>query len=150
MWGRFSRVAGASNPSRIKFRSKNMMWVFLCFEGMKLEIIKKSCQWNPDRKAPVTSRLDPACWSASFTLCLIRIVTFFNVAPSESRGPLTQNKLNYSYVMLVADWLYSWRWVFEPIKRCLSDLKGVWFSSTSLWYAKNIITEHAVERKWHM
>lgn len=50
---------------------------------------------------PDSSRLLPACWSASFTLCLIRIVTFLNAAPSESRGALTQNKQNYAYVTLL-------------------------------------------------
>ena len=88
---------------------------FPLFRGHEILNNEKSRQWNPDRRASVTSRLDPACWSASFTLCLIRIVTFFNVAPSESRGPLTQNKLNYSYVMLAADWLYFWRWFLNQL-----------------------------------
>lgn len=78
---KFSFVSGAWN------------WLNCCSTSSLIEqIIGKFCQLNPDRKLPVTSRLNPACWSASFTLCLIRIVTFFNVAPSEraeARWPRT-------------------------------------------------------------
>lgn len=97
-----------------------------------------------------TSRLNPACWSLSFTLCLIRIVTFFNVARSASRGPLTQNKLNYSYVMLAADWLYFWRWYLSQLNAAYQTWRVSGFSSSSLWYVKNIITDYTAETKWHM
>lgn len=145
----------------IKSKKHHIHKVFFCFGAwnwlnccLTLSVIeqnmRKFCQLNPDRNSSVTSRLNPACWSASFTLCLIRIVTFFNVAPSESRGPLTQNKLNYSYVMLVADCLYFWHWYLNQLNAAYQTWRVSGFSSSSLWYVKNIITEHAVEWKWHM
>lgn len=112
-------------------------WWNCCFTSSLIEqSIRKFLQLNPARKPSVTSRLNPACWSASFTLCLIRIVTFFNVAPSPSRGPLTQNKLNYSYVMLVADWLYFWHWYLNQLNSAYQTWRVSGFSSSSLWYVK--------------
>lgn len=39
----------------------------------------------------------------------------FSAAPSVSRGPLTQNKLNYNYVSSAADCLYFWLWYFNQL-----------------------------------
>lgn len=89
------------------------------------------------------SLMSPACWSASLSLCLTRIATFFTVAPSESRGPLTQNKLNYSYVTLAADWLYFWRWYLNQLNAAYQTWRKSGFLQLHCEMLKNIITEHA-------
>lgn len=78
------------------------------FWGMKLVELLPSIIFNRTNYGKVVS----AVWKLQAESCLLISVAhtvfnknrhIFNVAPRRSRCPLTQNKLNYSYVMLLSD-----------------------------------------------